>query len=937
MLLKNKITQYLLNFIFLILFARFYGQYTPYFENIEVLEVELRNQNWGITQSSQGNIFVANNNGLLIYDGMSWQLEKLPNQTTVRSVLAHEDKVYTGSYQEFGYWKRNDYGKWAYHSITQKNKNLSFENEAFWQIATYKNYIVFRSFKELYLLKEEKIIPLGAPSTVISISSKKEELLLATLDDGILQFKDDSLQVLVPKHLLDDFKVVEVTKTNYNEYFIATELNGCFFWNGMQLLPYDSKVNSILKEQQLNKVLFRANGDKIFGTIQNGIYLVNNKGKIISQINRSNGLVNNTILSFYEDQNHVLWVGLDKGLAYINLDNHVQLFYDIKGNLGSVHDVISYKGITYIGSNTGLYYLDQKNQLNFIEGTQGQVWELTVVEGDLFCGHNNGTFLIENTKATLISSHTGGWVIKKVPKTNKTYLQGTYTGLVQFKKINEKWNVRHLGAPIIPIRFVEMEDDKHLWAAHGSKGLQRFTLNKTKDSVISRKAYLIKEKKDYKVSIHKVNNQIIFSTLAGWYKYDSIKDSLIPNQYLNKIWTKEAKIISEDNLGLIALNYNNILDFRKEEDIKNSFFATDQYFKQQSVVGFNHLSKFNDSLLAYNLIQGYLLFNKKNLKRLTQPPKPPQVVGVSIREEYQFPDKEKNYTVPYEHNQLRIHLSAPQAQRYSFQYKMKRSSGNNWQPIKGSVLEFIHLKSGKNPIEVRTINFKGETSKSIIINLNVAPPWYAGRYAFVVYLLIALVIIYVLYKLHHRKLAKQQLRITERFKLRQRELLEEQKRLQEKQRIEIKTKSLENEVKRKSKELANNAMKLTKKNEALEELKKELISIRAKDGSKIKEANIKKILKKINDSLRDKGEWQIFENNFNQVHENFFKTLKKNHPKLNARDLKLCAYIRMNLLTKEIAPLMGISIRGVETHRYRLKRKLNLESNTSLVEYLLQF
>ncbi len=937
MLLKNKITQYLLNLIILNLFYGLYGQYTPYFKNIEVLEVELRNQNWGITESLQGTIFVANNNGLLIYDGISWQLKKLPNQTTIRSVLAYKDKVYTGSYQEFGYWKRDDYGRWSYHSITQKNKELSFENEEFWQIAIYKNCIVFRSFKELYLLKEEEIIPLNAPSTVLSINSEKDELLLATLNNGILQFKDNILKPLIPKPVLKGFKVLKIKKINQNKYFIATELNGCFLWDGIQLLPYESDVNTILKKQQLNKVLFRANGDKLFGTIQNGIYLVNNRGDIINQINKSNGLANNTILSLHEDKNHVLWVGLDKGLARISLNNHVQLFHDIKGNLGSVHDVINYRGITYIGSNTGLYYLDQKDQLNFIEGTQGQVWELSIVEGDLFCGHNNGTFLIKKTKATLISPYTGGWVIKKIPESNKTYIQGTYTGLVQFKKVNDKWNVKHLGAPIIPIRFIEMEDNEHLWIAHDNKGLQRLTLSKTKDSVVSKKAYLIKEGKDYKVSIHKINNQIVFSTLTGWYKYDLFKDALIPNQYLNEIWNKEAKVISEDNLGLVALSYNNVLDFKEENDIKNSFFITDQYLKQQSVERFSQISKFNDSLLVYNLTHGYLLFNKKYLKKLTQNLKSPQVVGVSIQEKYQKLNKENEYAIPHKHNQLRIYLSAPQAQRYNFQYKIEANSEGNWQSIKGSVIEFTHLKSGKNPIQVRTINFKGESSKSIIINLNVASPWYASKYAFVVYFLVLLTIIYIVYKVHHVKLARQQLRITERFKQRQRQMLEEQKRLQEKHRIEIKNKSLENEVKRKSKELANSAIKLTKKNEALEELKKELTLIKTKEGGKAKEVNVKKILKKINYSLGDKDEWQVFENNFNQVHESFFQALKKNHPKLNARDLKLCAYIRMNLLTKEIAPLMGISIRGVETHRYRLKRKLNIKNNTSLTEYLLQF
>jgi DNA-binding CsgD family transcriptional regulator len=96
-------------------------------------------------------------------------------------------------------------------------------------------------------------------------------------------------------------------------------------------------------------------------------------------------------------------------------------------------------------------------------------------------------------------------------------------------------------------------------------------------------------------------------------------------------------------------------------------------------------------------------------------------------------------------------------------------------------------------------------------------------------------------------------------------------------------------------------------------------------------------LKKVDNSIAHKDEWKIFEYNFNQVHEEFFFQLKKRFPDLTHKDLKICAYIKMNLTTKEIAPLLNISIRGVETHRYRLKRKLNLDNDNSLATYLRNF
>ncbi len=70
------------------------------------------------------------------------------------------------------------------------------------------------------------------------------------------------------------------------------------------------------------------------------------------------------------------------------------------------------------------------------------------------------------------------------------------------------------------------------------------------------------------------------------------------------------------------------------------------------------------------------------------------------------------------------------------------------------------------------------------------------------------------------------------------------------------------------------------------------------------------------------------------VHNNFMKRLSADYPALTLSERKMCAYIRMHLSTKEIAPLLNISVRGAETMRYRLRHKLGLDKNASLTEFL---
>ncbi|WP_064196538.1 MULTISPECIES: LuxR C-terminal-related transcriptional regulator [Emticicia] len=99
--------------------------------------------------------------------------------------------------------------------------------------------------------------------------------------------------------------------------------------------------------------------------------------------------------------------------------------------------------------------------------------------------------------------------------------------------------------------------------------------------------------------------------------------------------------------------------------------------------------------------------------------------------------------------------------------------------------------------------------------------------------------------------------------------------------------------------------------------------------------SLNQIIKLIDNNIASGHDWQIFEQNFNRVHEEFFKKLLEKFPDLTPGDLKLSAYLRMNLSSKEIAQLLNITYRSVELKRYRLRKKLHLETEENLVEWLM--
>jgi DNA-binding CsgD family transcriptional regulator len=156
--------------------------------------------------------------------------------------------------------------------------------------------------------------------------------------------------------------------------------------------------------------------------------------------------------------------------------------------------------------------------------------------------------------------------------------------------------------------------------------------------------------------------------------------------------------------------------------------------------------------------------------------------------------------------------------------------------------------------------------------------------------------------------------------------------------MHLRNESLQTEMKHKNKELANATLHLIQKNRTLTGLKNDLNKLlRSIPADNPEKQNVNNLLKKVNKDLRNEKNWELFNSYFDEVHQDFISRIKEKHSDLTPKELRMCAYLRMNISTKEIAPLMNISVRGVEISRYRLRKKLNLNRDENLTEYILSF
>ena len=454
----------------------------PPIYNYRIFDYKAASQNWDVAVDSTGALYAANNKGLLYYNGEEWVLNKLPNNTIIRSVKVVDDKIFTGSYEEFGFWKKNKFGLLDYTSLTHLIKNYKFTNEEFWQIITYNDALVFRSFSTVYIYKNNEIKVIDVDVVVTDLVAYKNELYIAGGGTGIYRLKENTFVPVANLDMLLNKTIIAMSVIN-DELLIGTKLNGCYTLKNDVLTEWDNEINIELKKHQLNDIVPYPKAKIAFGTIKKGVYLYDLDQQSYINLDRETGLQNNTVLSIFHFDNQ-LWLGLDNGIDRIRTNAPITYYTDFSGVVGTTYDIAYLNDIIYLGSNTGIYYFED-DQLKFVENSQGHVWDLTVVQGELFAGHNTGTFKVNKNQLDKISSVSGGYQLVKVPEQENMYFQGTYIGISKFSKNSDAtWNIKPLTRIQFPVKQLCFESKNVLSASGTNRFLSTFSAI---DSFFSRK------------------------------------------------------------------------------------------------------------------------------------------------------------------------------------------------------------------------------------------------------------------------------------------------------------------------------------------------------------------------------------------------------------------------------------------------------------------
>ncbi|MEJ2112529.1 MAG: triple tyrosine motif-containing protein, partial [Flavobacteriaceae bacterium] len=624
----------------------------------------------------------------------------------------------------------------------------------------------------------------------------------------------------------------------------------------------------------------------------------------------------------------------------INIKSPFTVYNDKIGTIGTVYSSKVYKDILYLGTNQGLFYkpLSSNDIFKFVNGTQGQVWCLVEINNTLFCGHNTGTFIVKDTKAEKIANIKGTWNIKLLDLQDNLLIQGNYNGLNILENKNGKWIFRNKieGFDISSKYFEIQPEDKQIFVSHEYKGVFKLKVDNEFNKVVEYKIESSLEK-GLNSSLVKYNNDILYACKEGVFKYNVSNDVFEKDTLYSKIFDKDeytsGKLVNEDKTnklwgfsasGISYITQGKLLDV---PEINRISFPIGM---RKDVTDSENISYIKDNQYLLGTSTGYIIVDLNNLS------KKEYEIGISSVgiSEYKSSDSlkliDKNVFGDFKNKQNNIEFSyaIPEFQKFyqtEYQYKLE-GIYNNWSNWSISSTEkFENLPFGNYTFKVRGRTANTNSVNTAEYSFTIARPWFLSNTAIIFYILIVSLFSLFMHNVYKRYYRKQQEKLLEKTN----KELELKKLENQRQLMLFRNEKLRQDIENKNRELNISTMSLIKKNEFLSNIKGEL-----KKVDQLKD--VKNVVKIIDKNLNHTDDWNVFEEAFNNADKDFLKKIKNMHSNLTHNDLRLCAYLRLNLSSKEIAPLLNISPRSVEVKRYRLRKKIDLSHEESLTDYILE-
>jgi ligand-binding sensor domain-containing protein len=921
-------------------------------------------QNWCVKQDRLGNLFIGNNEGLLSFNGRYWNLFKLPNNTSVRSIgVDSQNRIYVGGQDEIGYFFPYEHGILRYTSLVGLVP-IAFRKFAdVWDISILKDEVFFRAKNVILHYKAGAINCYRPRISWEFLGQANQQLYAHALEGGLMVYENEIWKPLCADPVLKQSAVTAILPYHNDTLLVSTLKKGMFLLYKDRLIPLHSELDSVFINNRVYVTLQLDQNRYAVGTTAGGVYIINRQGKLLQKYNYREGLQNNNVRGILLDEDKNMWLALDDGISFIAINSAIKNIFPAGNKQVTSYAFRKFNESLYIGTSNGLYISPlaaglkdlslTQSKFAEVKNTEGQVWSLDEVNSQLLMGHEDGTFLVSDGMATKVTATPGTWVFQ--PMSNvfpaKDLIAGTYLGIQKLEYANGVFsNAGKVSGITESLRFLVLDNSNNLWSSHPYHGIYKIDLSADAKSIRSTTLFTQKDGLPSTLYnyVYRIRNHVLVATLDGVYAYDPGTKRFSPFKLLRNVLSGlPLQYLKEDtngNIWFISNKKVGVIDFSKPS-AKNPFTVV--YLPEMDgkvVGGFECIYPLDRNNIFIGANKGaYHVNYDRYIKNITRPKVSIGTVkligtadsvvfgGYYVKDGLLSLQQDPKHLPAFSNKLSSIHFEFTstlfeQKKNITFSYQLV-GFDKEWSPWTGkSEKDYTNLPAGKYTFRVRSRTNLDNEAQPVSYTFEILPAWYNTVWMNLVYIALVILLFRAVVNWQKRKHGIENNRLNY---LHQLELDRTEKEI-----VRLKNEKLEADVNYKNKELSTMTMHLVQRNKVLAKIK-EVISTVIKsneipDGS----ASFRHLVRLIRDVERGDHDLDQLTMHFNNVNNEFFIKLKDRYPELSANDLKFCAYLRMNLSTKEMAQLMNVTTKAVEVGRYRLRKKLSLLPDVNLYEFL---
>ncbi|MBO9593327.1 MAG: hypothetical protein J7599_10495 [Niabella sp.] len=919
---------------------------------------------WDIRQDSKGILYFANDEGLVTFNGVRWGLFPLPNKSILRSIyIDGDDRVFVGGQGDFGYFAPGRGNQLRYVSLKDKIPKPYSSFADVWHIAAWGRSLFFQATDRIFELSDNNIRVHPAPEFWQYIGLAGKRLLAQDRNLGLLELKNGRwVPLKTDAGLIHNMEIASIIPNGENRFLVTTIDNNAYILQNDTI----SKMNIPGRQELYTPSQSRISPlEFVSATMTEGCLIKDFNNHTVQRVSQREGLQNNKVSCVFVDRDKNIWAAVNNGIDFIHYNSaikHIRINND--DELGA-YATRMFNNELYIATTNGVFSATPARvtgELNLFTGDfslirnsdQGEARSLDVANNELLLAHNNGIYILQNHTFQPVYTGNGAWTFLPTSSIDpvQNLLVGTYTGLNL---------LNYNGAGFISkgalqgnhdsYRFLAMDNNGEIWASHPYRGVYRFRVSPDNKTYISR---LFTNKDGLPAVINnfvfKIKNRIVFATTKGVYEFDPVKSRFIPSALLTPVFKQmELRYMNEDAEGNIWFCGPGTVGVACYSQKRNNGLPEIIFFPELTgriMQRFENIYPYNNENIFIGAESGMIHLNFRKyvssnpgitvlLNQVKTMGKTDSLVfgGYFHRNAQGHFQQSTNEIpkLPATFNAFHFEYSTPvfgMQTNIEYSYQLE-GYDKKWADWSGKTeKDYTNLPDGEYTFKIKARDNLKHESEMVRYSFVIRPPWYKTLWAKLLYILLAGLFVYLLIKWQKRKLQQQQYKFeAEQKRLKYIHQLETEKN--EKEIIKLQNEMLAQEIQLKKKELANTSMHLAGNTEILVKIKEELKKLNSNS-----EEDVKRITGLLKDVEKNNANWNQFAAHFDELNDGFLKKLKTRYPHLSATDLKLCAYLRLNLSSKEIAQLLNISVRGVEISRYRLRKKLGLQKEQLLGDFL---